>query len=306
MFDRQCPEEFKDLITQEEYEFILDHAIAAVSKHTQIENVQKGDIHTIDPQKPDSKMTFSLHNLVRKCKVAPQEEWAELIERYLGKPLFNEAKHTFLMKDFEYAEPLLKVVVRSKQAFDTKALERLAHREDIPHTCTFLVLDYDDRFHYIDKNLLNEWELSSETLFAIGLTNVRKEEIEKERVEMGGLEIYVFFSGDFSAPYMLELEMHSPEAVGVFGAVVHIPSKGKALVHPLYGNTALPYIAHIMPLAETFFSQDPGPINIRPYWYYQGKFEEFPVRNMPDNRQMLSYPPKLLQLLQSHLDNNHD
>jgi uncharacterized protein YtpQ (UPF0354 family) len=295
--DRVLPEDFQDLLTQEEYEFILDTALASISKHTTVDLVKEGEIHTLDPQKEDSKMTFSLRNVVRKCKAVPREEWAELIDKYLGKPLFNEAKHMFLMKDFEYAEPLLKVVVRSKFAFDQIALDRLTYREDIPHTCTFLVLDYDDRFHYIDKTLLKDWEMPLETLFEIGLINVGKEDISVERVEMQGMEIFAFFSGDFSAPYIVELEKNAPQAVGALGAVVNIPSKGKALVHPLDGNTALQYIANILQLVEVFFSQDPGPINVRSYWYYEGKFEEFPMYSTNDGKQMLTYPDKLLALL---------
>lgn len=300
--DRKLPEDFRDLLTQEEYEIILANALIAIAKHTQIESVTEGEIRTKDPQKADSKMTFSLRNVARKCKAVPQNEWAELIDKYLGKPLFNEAKHTFLMKDFEYAEPLLKVVVRSKFAFDDQALERLAYREDIPYTYTFLVLDYDDRFHYIDKTLLADWELPIEVLFEIGLANVGKEEINIEQVEMAGLEMYAFFSGDFSAPYMLELEQNAPQAVGIWGAVVHIPSKGKAIVHPIEGNTALRYIANIINLIEIFFSQDPGPINIRSYWYYEGKFEEFPLKNTAEGKQLLSYPAKLLKILTQNLE----
>lgn len=300
--DRKLPEDFRDLLTQEEYEIILVHALIAIGKHTQIESVNEGEIRTKDPKKADSKMTFSLRNVVRKCKVVPPTDWAELIDKYLGKPLFNEAKHNFLMKDFEYAEPLLKVVVRSKFAFDDQALERLAYREDIPHTYTFLVLDYDDRFHYIDKTLLTEWELSIETLFEIGLANIGKEEINIEQIEIAGLEIHAFFSGDFSAPYMLELERNAPEAVGVWGSVVHIPSKGKAMVHPIEGNTALKYIAHVINLVEVFFSQDPGPINIRSYWYYAGKYEEFPVRSTEEGKQLLSYPEKLLKMLTQNFE----
>ncbi len=295
--DRTLPEDFKDLLTQEEYEVILENALQAIGKHTQIESVKEGEIRTSDPQKADNKMTFSLRNVARKCKAVPIEEWAALIDMYLGKPLFNEAKHNFFMKDFEYAEPLLKVVVRSRFAFDDASLERLAYREDIPYTCTFLVLDYDERFHYIDKSLMADWEMPIDTLFQIALANVGKENINVERVELENLEIYAFFSGDFSAPYMLELAYNAPQAVGMLGSVVHIPSKGKAIVHPIEGNTALRYIAAMIHLVEIFFSQDPGPINIRSYWYYEGKFEEFPLTKTEEGKQLLSYPEKLLKLL---------
>ncbi len=295
--DRSLPEDFKDLLTQDEYAFILDAAIASISKHAQIEMLLDGEIHTTDPNKADSKMTFSLRNVARKCKAVPQEDWVELIDKYLGKPLFNEAKHLFLMKDFEYAEPLLKVVVRSKAAFDKLSMERLAYREDIPHTCTFLVLDYDERFHYIDKALLADWDVPIETLFQIGLINVGKEEVNVERVEVAGVEVFAFFSGDFSASYMLELANNAYEAVGVFGSIVHIPAKGKALVHPLQGMTVVKYLTNIMQLVEAFFTQDPGPINMRTYWYYEGVFEEFPMKETEDGAQQITLPAKLQKLL---------
>jgi hypothetical protein len=79
--------------------------------------------------------------------------------------------------------------------------------------------------------------------------------------------------------------------------VVNVPSKGKALVHPLNGNTALRYISYILQLVEIFFSQDPGPINVRTYWYFEGKFEEFPIRDNEGGKQILTYPERLLKML---------
>lgn len=300
--DRQVPEDFASLVTKEEYELILEHAIASISKHSHIESITNGEVHATDPDNAESKMTFSLHNIVRKCKAAPKAEWADLIDGLFGKPLFNEAKHKFFMKDFEYAEPLLKVVVRSKYAFDEASLSRLAYREDIPHTCTFLVLDYDERFHYIDTHLIEEWEQPLERLFEIGIAHVNKVKIEIDRLQIDDMKVFVLCSGDFSTPYVLQLSENFPEGVGILGAVVHIPSKGRSIVHPIQDSNPLKYIVQVMPLVEGLFEIEPNPINMRSYWYFQGKFEEFPVTKGKNGQNAITYPEGMMQFIKKAMN----
>lgn len=300
--DTQIPEDFAKLITQAQYEIVVDNAVSAIAKHATVESVINGEVHAHDIGKSNSKMTFNLYSIVRKCSITPQDEWAETIHELLGEPLFNESKHSFFLKDFEYAAPLLKVVVRSKYSFDEASLEKLMYREDIPHTCSFLVLDYDRRFHYMDKALAAEWGQSTERLFEIAFENLKGLKIEVDLLNLEGAKVFVLCHKDLSTSCALKIEDILPDAVGILGSVVHIPTKGQTIIHPISSENPLTYIIRIMSLVSDLHKNEEGPLNMRSYWYYKGKFELFPVGKDKHGKGNISYPNKLKEMVLKYMN----
>ena len=294
---RRCPSRYDGLVTQAEYEQILDIALREVARYGTIDEVDDGLIALTTSDADFQNVKFSLDNLVRKCKSATPAEWDVIIVQHFERFVMNKSKDKYIYKDFEYAQNLLKVQVRPLSMFDSASLDDYIHRADIPTTATFLILDYDDLFHYVRKEQIGEWERSIDELFEVAFANIAQEDYKIERGEMAdGIPIFCVLSGDFSASYVVELQQNMPFAVGQYGAIVSIPSKGTALVHALESNSALAYIDRAAALQQNFYTQDPVPISPYFYWYYAGNFQMFQVTKKEDSY-FLSFPPALLLLL---------
>lgn len=292
-FDRKRPDFYEGIVTKKEYADILKLSEQACTRIGKISAIQAGTIKITNPEDTEEEFTFHLDNLVRKCHYYDRGEWQKVVKEHFSRFPIDKHKAKFLSKDFEYARPLLKVLVRSLKEIP----EHLVYRSDIPNTSTFLILDYDERFHFLGAEDIREWQIPQSELFEIALANIATEKIDIQEVLWSDqFDLFSFFSGDFSASYILELTKNAPFSIGRFGALVAIPTKGSAFVHPINGNTPLDFIAAFDETFITFHKEDEVPISKQYYWFYNGDFEVFPT--VKKNGQVFAeLPPKLIHLL---------
>jgi uncharacterized protein YtpQ (UPF0354 family) len=292
--DRTIPDFYKEIINQKEYELILDFAMDSVKAFGEIKSIGEGTITLKNPTDENSDMQFHLDNLVRKCKTYDPKDWQEVIDEHFKKCMINPDKAKYIYKDFDYACDFIKFAVRPKSMFEN--VEDFVYQIDIPETCTFLILDYDDAFHYVRRADIKEWEKSEKELFEIAFNNINIEKLDiKGLLWNDKYEVISFFSSDFSASYIVDLENNAEFAIGEFGSVVGIPSKGTAFAHPLNGNTAIAFIASFDELLNQFYNNDEVPITNHYYWYYEGNYEMFHER-IKDGHKHIVLPPNLEQL----------
>jgi uncharacterized protein YtpQ (UPF0354 family) len=295
-FNRSRPASYEGIVTQKEYETILDFAISALKQNNEILSIKEGAIFIKNPTNPAEEMQCYLDNLVRRCKGEDKSEWQMVVNQHFARLNVDPHKAKYIFKDFDYAEPMIKFVVRHERMFD--AISDIVHRVDLPETGTFLVLDTDESFRYIRKDDIKEWGKTEAELFEIAARNVAAEEMHVgEILWREQFEAYTFFSGDFSASYIVELEKNAESAIGKYGAVVAIPTKGSAIVHPINGHTALPFIVSFYDALQSFFTEDQVPISDKYYWYYDGRFELF-VETERAGKMVISLPKKLAELYQ--------
>jgi len=294
IFDRKRPNFYEGIVNKKEYAVILQLSEKACQRIGEITSIQAGTLKVANTENPDEEMTFHLDNLVRKCKYQDQADWPDVVENHFSRFPINKSKAKFLLKDFEYARPLLKLLVRSKKELSTDMVQRL----DIPKTASYLILDYDERFHFLMEQDIQEWEVPQRELFDIALENIALEKIDiKEVLWQEKFELYTFFSGDFSASFMVELAKNAPFAIGQFGAIVAIPTKGSAFVHPLNENTVLTFIDAFGETLYSFYHEDEVPISNNYYWFYEGKFEVFQEINKK-GKIYIQIPKNLRKLLE--------
>ena len=294
--DRQRPKFYQGLVSQQEYEQILDYAITAVQKIGEIDTIADGTIKLKNIGEEHRETQFHLDNLVRICKSSHPNEWKSIVNDHFSKFDSNPAKEKYIQKDFDFAAPMIKVLVRLFEDF--QALEEFVYRVDFPGTHTFLILDYDNKFHFIRKDQTQEWEKTTPELFEIALDNIAQEEIIiNEGTWDDTYEMFSFFSGDFSASFMVDLQRNAHFAIGKYGSVVAIPTKGSALVHPINGTTALNFISSFYKAQQNFFNEDAVPITDKFFWYYRGKYELFPEKVNNNGSVTISNPIGLLELL---------
>jgi len=65
--------------------------------------------------------------------------------------------------------------------------------------------------------------------------------------------------------------------LGKYGSLVSIPNKGSGFVHPINHNDISLVIGDIHEMIIKFYDEDPGPISVNYYWYYNDKFYKFPI-----------------------------
>ncbi|MEM6320627.1 MAG: hypothetical protein AAF960_23360 [Bacteroidota bacterium] len=275
IFDRKRPDFYQDIVTKEEYALILKLSEKECERIGPITSIQAGTIKVANPEKKEEIFSFHLDNLVRKCNYYDRAEWGDIVQQHFARFPIDQSKAKFLSKDFEYAQPLLKVLVRSTSVLSPEMVRRV----DIPHTHSFLILDYDERFHFLTEANIVEWGVPKAELFAIGLENVAVEKIDiQEVIWAETFPLFSFFSGDFSASFVLELSKNAPFSIGPFGAVVAIPTKGSAFAHPLYSATDIDFIQSFEEAFLSFYQQDEVPVSDQFYWYFERKFSAFSVQ----------------------------
>jgi len=293
IFDRKRPDFYEGIVTKKEYSQILELSEKECQRIGKTISIQAGTIKVANPEKTEEEFSFHLDNLVRKCKYYGAAEWEHIVKEHFSRFPIDQSKANFFAKDFEYAQPLLKLLVRSPNSMSEQMIQRL----DFPNTASFLILDYDERFHFLTEDAIKEWDIPKKELFEIALENIALEKIDiQEVVWADKFELFSFFSGDFSASFLVALTKNAPFAIGKFGAVVAIPTKGSAFVHPLNGATALPFINSFDETFSTFYHQDEVPISQSYYWYYEGEFEVFQEKKSNQNS-YIEMPLKLNNLL---------
>lgn len=296
IFDRKLPEQYEHLIDQTQYEAILDICMDVLSKQGTVQLVQNGIIK-MGNWGEHKEIQISLDNLVRKCKNADSSEWNDIVNLHFSKFPTNEAALKYIYKDYEFAGSLLKILIKPDGSF-RKIDDQLIYRIDFPGTQSYLVIDFEDKFHFVNVQHINEWEQSIEELFLDALENIAKEKMEIAQLDLDeNNEVFAFFSGDYAASYMIDLQKNASFAVGNLGAVVVIPTKGAAFAYPINNGLVMEFISSFNPLIEKIYNEDEYPITDDYYWYYEGKYEQFPTHTDKENRYIITIPDKLIMLL---------
>ncbi|MBO0938142.1 hypothetical protein J2I47_16440 [Fibrella sp. HMF5335] len=293
----QLPAHLISLITPAEYNQILQLTIEQLSLKGTIEAIHDDGSLSILFAGQQGATLFFLDNLLRKCKAADQSEWEAIVFNHVKILPINSAAITYIYKDFEFAAPLLKVQVKPK-GFAKEVMQDCVYRQDFPDTYTFLVIDFQDALHYVRSNEAEEWEKPVDQLFDVALANIAREKTDVSAYLLAErLPFFTLFHNDFAAAYAIELDQNIEEAIGAFGAVVSIPAKGVAFVHPIETDTVFDYIGASHELVQSFYTDEIYTVTDRYYWYYQGQYQLFPYR-VEGNKAYLSYPAKLRNLLE--------
>lgn len=303
-FDRKLPEQYEHLISQQQYDEILDICIAILTQQGTVQSIQDGTI-CMGSWGEHKEIHISLDNLVRKCKGSDRQDWEGIVSYHFSKFPTNESAINYIYKDYEFASTLLKILIKPKGTFQ-KIENELVNRIDFPGTRSFLVIDFDDKFHFVNSQHINEWEQDIEDLFIDALINIEKEKIESACMELpDGKEVFAFFNGDYAASYLIDLEKNAPETIGEMGAIVAIPTKGAAFAFPINDDDIMRFIISFNPVVEKIYNEDEYPIIEDYYWYYEGSYERFTTHPTEDGRYMMMIPEHLLMLMAAY-DREHN
>lgn len=288
------PEDYVDLIGEKEYEIFLNKCLSRLKElGYNIRSFDNGDI--VYEKENSEEAHFYLDNILRKYLQADKDEKDAEIQTHFTKLKDQTKAYDYLYKDFDYAKQFLKIVLKADDVLPNN--DDFVFQKHFPQVLTFLVLDFEEQFHYVERTKVIQWEAVEKELFEIALSNIRQEEIEIKQITFDDkYEVFALFSGDFSASYTLLIEQELDFAIGKFGSLVALPTKGSAFLYPIDTDNVLDVIVTTYPTIEQFFNEDPGNITLDYYWYYQGQFEIFGKTANEDGTVTIHNPNELTKL----------
>ncbi|RYY99556.1 MAG: hypothetical protein EOO11_04560 [Chitinophagaceae bacterium] len=295
---RPLPEAYAGIVSEAEYNDIMNLALRYHEEHG-ITVTAEGEGALVTEVDEQEQYRY-LDNLVRLLALSEKAGWKDLIWEHFDKLKDHSAAYAFLYKDYEYAEPLLRVLVKPgdfEPGRDTD-LDAFVHREDLPDTYSFLIIEYEGQLDYVSRADIGEWEKSEDELFEAAIANTPADEVEVEEYLFGEqFTVYGIFSGDYAAALVLDLERRLPEAIGPYGALVAVPSKGAAFAHPIASSDLMELVGALYANVDQIWSEGQGPITRDFYWLYEGQFEKFAVEEDEEEGDYIEMPARLRDLL---------
>jgi hypothetical protein len=289
------PEGYSNLIDEKGYEIFLNNCLSTLKNlGYKVVSFDEGDI--VYEKENSEEAHFYLDNILRIYLQADEVDKDAEIQNHFSKLRDQTKAYDYLYKDFDYAKQFLKVLLKADDILPNN--DDFVYQKHYPELLTFLVLDFEEQFHYVKSNEVYLWETNELELFEIAKNNIRKEEIEiKQYIFEDKYDVFVLLDGDFSASYTLLIDQELDFTVGQLGTLVALPTKGTAFLYPIEQDDILDVIVTIYPTVEKFFNEDPCNITLDFYWYYNGKYEKFEKEPNDDGTITIKNPKKLAELL---------
>lgn len=290
----QVPDNYKNLIGQVEYEIFVNQCLNVLKElGVDVISYENGDI-TYKGKNEDSH--YFLDNLVRKYVQIEKENQLTEIKDHFKKLQETPHAYDYLFKDFDYAKQFLKVLIKPTDI--TPKIDDFVTRIDYPDLLTVLVLDFEDRFHYIRKDEANLWGFDYSKLFEIALDNISQETVDiRKHLFDDKFDVYVLLSGDFSASFSLLIDTHMDFAIGAYGSLIGIPTKGTVFIHPITSNDFMDLTSTLYQEMEKFYNEDPSNISMDFYWFDKKSLRLF-NKTLNDNGTItISMPDELKKIV---------
>lgn len=294
----QLPDMYDGIVDENEYDEIMQICINYFKDNGLIiSKIDEGEIVTeID----GDEHHLYLDNLVRILASNNKTSWKLLIYEHFNKLKPHKSALNYFYKDFDYASQFLRVLLKEDSFNFGDTIDNYVHRIDFPKTNTFLILEFEEKFHYVRKDNIIEWNKSYNELFEIAIQNIPEDEIKaKEYIFGEKFTVFIFLSGDFSASLMLDLKNRAEYSIGIFGTLIAIPAKGTAYAHPIENGEILELVKILDPIVEKFYNEDPGNITTNFYWYFNNQFQIFPTKQS-DKELIISMPKDLIKLINTN------
>lgn len=290
----EVPETYKNLIGQSEYEIFVNQCLSVLKDlGVDVIRYENGDI-TYKGENEDSH--YFLDNLVRKYVQVEKENQLTEIKDHFKKLQETPYAYDYLFKDFDYVKQFLKVLIKPTDI--NPNIDDFVTRIDYPDLLTVLVLDFEDRFHYIRKDEAILWGVDYEKLFKIALDNISQENVEiRKHLFDDKFDVYVLLSGDFSASFSLLINTHMDFAIGEYGSLIGIPTKGTVFIHPITSNDFMDMTSTFYHEIEKFYNEDPNNISTNFYWFDKESMKLFNKTWNDNGTITISMPDELKKIV---------
>lgn len=298
--DKALPRHFAGILTELEYQIILSYVFQYFKERDiPIKDLDDGVLIIEHEQLGNGTGQLALDNLIRACKGGEETNWKMLISEHFNRLLDEGFDVKSIVYDFEKVKESLIIRLYGRGIMAEEGSEdSFVWRMDLEGVYTILSLNLPTRFQTVTRRDAELWGLDDEELFAMAMHNTNKQKVDVLRAEKQGAQLMAFFSNDYSATYLLDLENNCPDAIGEFGTILSLPTKGTAFAHPIHSTREPIFVAFSTIARQTMdiYQQDPWAITSNIYWYFEGKYHRFPTFSK-EEKIAFSFPRGLEEML---------
>lgn len=267
--DKKLPTEFKNLVSQKDYENIVDLCVDYFKPLPKDFKIKAG---TITYSTDTTEIRHSLENLVRliagKTKAGTTKE--------IIKDFFDSQYHPQKVDVNNYKVAKERLCIRFYHESiigDVTQWKNFIYKDDLKELKTVVVLDLPEAFEMVSKDLAKTWKVTEKEIFDVALKNTESKEVEVIENKFGNIVIYAFLSDEYSASQLPFFHNLVPKSVGKYGSLITIPTKGTVIIHPINKNDLTETFKVFKEKAMPIYNEDPGKITKKYYWFYNGKFQ---------------------------------
>jgi hypothetical protein len=231
---------------------------------------------------PDGRMTpCPLAELALKCGATGREHYAREVAQYLQRVVGASAKHEEPPASFEEVRPLLKVRVYTEESLAESAAKVIA-RPAAPGLTAIVVYDFPLMVVSVVPDHLEQWNVSPDEAFRIGVANTGRAEIEREPFRIGAAAtgFLLINQSGFGASQIFHLQSYL--SATELGALVGFPNRHLLVCYPIQLATVLEALRELVPLVGAFYHDPPGgdernKLSLDLYWWRKGSLLRMPA-----------------------------
>ncbi|NJO90067.1 MAG: hypothetical protein HC831_14815 [Chloroflexia bacterium] len=136
--------------------------------------------------------------------------------------------------------------------------------------------------------------MEHEDLFEVALQNISQESIDvRKHLFDDKFDVFVLLNGDFSASFSLLIGTHLDFAIGKYGSLIGLPTKGTVFIHPIERKDVMSLTTSLYSEMEKIYNEDPGNISLDFYWYNKKEFIGFDKMWHDDGTVTIAMPEDL-------------
>lgn len=274
-----APPAWANFFSPAQYQRFLGLVQAHFNEQHRAYTLKDGVIHLTQPL--GGAQQLGLLNLAQNCAHNDEKEWPEIIQGHFRIMEKSHLEHEVLqdrLTNFDRVGELLSVRLWPESYVRELGGDKILFRRDVPGTISALVFDLPSSVRNVTPEESEAWGKSLDTLFDVGLANLRENCIPDVTDQDLGEGVSVTLFSDesfFVASHALLLEDHD-ECLGNFGALVGIPHRHVLLAYPVNDLQVLPAIHRLIPIIHGMERDGPGSLSRRLYWYKDGAFTDLP------------------------------
>lgn len=189
-------------------------------------------------------------------------------------------------------------------------LPDMLRQSDLPGLVTALVLDSPQSIRTLTTKDAKEWSKSPQTLFDIGLENLRKKSLpESENLEIGdGINVLALADDSYFLAAQTLLMKEHPQWQGLHGCLVAIPRRDTLLLYPVQDSQVVTVLNLLPTICRHLHDEGPGSVS-PDIFYYDGNSFEIVAIEEKEGVLTIDPPANLVRALveisqsKSHLEN---
>lgn len=270
-FGKKTVPEWANVLDKKEY--------AAFNKALEHYFASKGEPYAIGDGivKLKDSWEFGLSNLVQTCARGNIGDYPAIIAHHFGLMLEGKAFEEEFSKNaanFDYVKQYLAVRLYDEDYLSAMGGDTFVRRHFAGELYAALVWDFPTVLQNVKQSEIDAWGLPLDTLFEIGLDNVRQNyEIEAGLVDIGDDKLHIFTAEHFFVPNMLFDLAQKQDVIGRGGAIIAAPTRSLVMAYPIEDMKVVNALTSFFVNAPKFYNQGPGSLTTEVYWYHDGEFE---------------------------------